>query len=682
MKINNKKLLAFLVSIALFGVLVTSTSALMDPYGMDGYVKDKAGTGLVGANVTFNNTNTDEQIYFDSVTNGAYSQNALNFPSEYSDGDNITYYVTYNGTTYLNESYYHVINVTEDAGGNTMNIILDQAPTVPTGFTDLGQNLIDHTPTITWTKGTDADSGDTVTTYVYVGTGASPTTEEGNNTETTIDLGSTVSLTDGTTYYYRLRSYDGERWSAYTADDTFRMNSVPTTSSVDVQGAQEIQHITNLTPDITWGYNDPETDIQNKYNATVWTGTGGTGTLMGNSGDVASAGTTWTYSGSALVDGTTYYARVYTYDSYEWGAWSETQFRINSEPTVSSVQISPGTTNTTTALTGSGTYGDAESDSESGTTYKWFKNDAEVGGETTTSLAHTNFVKNDEIIFQYTPNDSYEAGTAVNSSTTTIGDTVPVLTSIGAKNVNDKVEVSIDADGTDQDVTDGVDTFTFSCNRTDLFTDFSTSTGAGAWTPFYNQTGVYYVDFGVNDGTTSNNETITITVSDVTFDTGLFSGYNLLAWIAETDGSANEFANIVPSTTYLVQKNETTGNYDTFNPSVPEVNNFTTNKGKGYYAYTTATSPFARSRIDVVTYDTTLPSGYSMFGWTNITTWNASSVASGIGENCTYLIQKNVTTENYETFNPAVPEVNNFDASIGHGYYVYTTSETIWARDE
>ena len=682
MKINNKKLLAFLVAIALFGVLVTSTSALMDPYGMDGYVKDKAGTGLVGANVTFNNTNTDEQIYFDSVTNGAYSQNALNFPSEYSDGDNITYYVTYDGTTYLNESYYHVINLTEDGGGNTVNIILDQAPTIATGFTNLGQNLIDHTPTITWTKGTDADSGDTVTTYVYVGTGVSPTTVETSTTSETANLGSTVTLTDGTTYYYRLRSYDGERWSAYTIDDTFRMNSVPTTSSVDVQDAQEIQHITDHTPDITWSYNDPETDTQVKYNATVWTETGGSGTLMGNSGDVTSAGTTWTYSGSTLVDGTTYYARVYTYDNYEWGAWSETEFRMNSKPIVSGVQISPGTTNTTTGLTGSGTYADTESDSESGTTYKWFKNDAEVGGETTTSLAHTNFVKNDEIIFQYMPNDSYEAGTAVNSSTTTIGDTVPTLDSIGAKNVNDKQEVSVDADGTDQDVIDGVDTFTFSCNRTDLFTDFSTSTGAGTWTPFYNQTGVYYVDFGVNDGTTSDNETITITVSDVTFDTDLFSGYNLLAWIAETDGSANEFADIVPSTTYLVQKNETTENYDTFNPSVPEVNNFTTNKGKGYYAYTTATSPFARSRIDAVTYDTTLPSGYSMFGWTNITTWNASSVASGIGENCTYLIQKNVTTENYETFNPAVPEVNNFDASIGHGYYVYATSETIWARDE
>ena len=678
METKNKKIAVFVGLMALIAI-TTVVSATMDPYGMDGYIKDKEGTGLVGANITFNNTNTNEQIYFDSITNGAYSQNALNFPSEYTDGDNITYYVTYNGTDYLNESYYHVINASQ--GAHTVNIILDQAPTVPTSPTNLGDNLIDHTPAITWTKGTDADSGDTVTTYVYVGTGASPTTEEGNNTGTTIDLGSTATLTDGVTYYYRLRSYDGERWSAYTADDVFTMNSVPTTSSVDIQGAQEIQHITVHTPDITWSYNDGEGDTQAKYNATVWAETGGAGTLMGNSGDVTSAGTTWTYSGTALVDGTTYYARVYTYDSFEWGAWSETSFRMNSEPTVSGVEISPGTTTTTTALTGSGTYADTETDSESGTTYKWFKNGAEVGGETTTSLAYTNFVKDDQIIFQYTPNDGYEAGTAVNSSATTIGDTVPTLDSIGAKNVNDNQVVNVDADGTDQDVTDGVDTFTFSCNRTDLFSDFSTSTGAGAWTPFYNQTGVYYVDFGVNDGTTSDNETITITVSDVAFNTGLFDGWNLLAWVAESSGNAGGFVDIIPNATYVTQKNTTTGDYEMYNPSVPEVNNFTTYKGKAYIAFTNTTTPFSRSRIDDVTYSTTLQNGWSLFGWTNINTWNASATVTNIGGNCLYLTQKNTTTGDYEMFNPSVPEINNFDVVGGIGYYAYVSSETNWERD-
>ena len=680
MKTKNSKiviLVGMMVLIAIGSIIIVS--ALTDPYPMDGYVKDKAENKLSGANVSFTNTNTSETIYDDSSASGWYSGDAGNFPSGYQNTHIIEYNVTYSGTTYLNESYSIVINTT--IGSNTVNITLDQAPTVPTSPTNLGMNLLDHTPTITWTKGTDADSADTVTTYVYVGTGVSPTTEEGHNTGTTIDLGSTVMLTDGVTYYYCLRSYDGERWSAYTADDTFRMNSIPTTSSVDVQGAQEIQHITDHTPDITWSYNDGESDPQNKYNATVWTGTGGTGTLMGNSGEVTSAGTTWTYSGTVLVDGTTYYARAYTYDSYEWGAWSETSFRMNSEPTVSSVQISPGTTTTTTALTGSGTYADAETDSESGTTYKWFKNSAEIGGETTTSLAHTNFVKNDEIIFQYTPNDSYEVGTAVNSSVTTIGNAIPVLASIGAKNVNDKEQVSVGAEGTDQDVTDGVDTFTFSCNRTDLFSDFSTSTGVGTWIPFYNQTGVYYVEFGVNDGTTNDNETIAITVTDVTFNTGLFNGWNLVAWIAETNGTAGEFADIVTSTQYITEKNATTGSYVNFNPAAPGENNFTTVKGKGYYTKTTATAPFSRSRIDDVIYNTTLQSGWSIFGWTNASNMTAEQVVTDIGGDCQYLTIKNATTGNYENFNPAAPEENNFNLTLGIAYYAKVSSETIWTRE-
>ena len=59
------------------------------------------------------------------------------------------------------------------------------------------------------------------------------------------------------------------------------------------------------------------------------------------------------------------------------------------------------------------------------------------------------------------------------------------------------------------------DTPVFSCSRTDLFTDFNTTTGQGNWTPSKN--GVYYVDFGVSDGWGStDNYTMTITVGDIT----------------------------------------------------------------------------------------------------------------------------------------------------------------------
>jgi len=88
----------------------------------------------------------------------------------------------------------------------------------------------------------------------------------------------------------------------------------------------------------------------------------------------------------------------------------------------------------------------------------------------------------------------------------------PVLGAIGSQTVDENQTLSIDADATDADS----DTLTYSCNRTDLFTDFNTSTGEGNWTPTFADSGTYYVDFGVSDGYGgTDNETVNITVNDV-----------------------------------------------------------------------------------------------------------------------------------------------------------------------
>jgi len=123
-----KKIVEVGIVLVVLLIIATTVSALMDPYAMGGYVQYGNGTGVVGANVTFTDQSTSEVIYFTSVTNGAYSQNALNFPSEYSDGDIIQYYTVlgeYTNTTS------HTINVSGDGGGNTMNIILSSATLNP-----------------------------------------------------------------------------------------------------------------------------------------------------------------------------------------------------------------------------------------------------------------------------------------------------------------------------------------------------------------------------------------------------------------------------------------------------------------------------------------------------------------------------------------------------------------------
>ena len=87
------------------------------------------------------------------------------------------------------------------------------------------------------------------------------------------------------------------------------------------------------------------------------------------------------------------------------------------------------------------------------------------------------------------------------------------ITITGGTDRNVDIGESINVSFSSSDV-DG-DTPVFSCSRTDLFTDFNTSTGQGNWTPSKN--GVYYVDFGVSDGWGStDNYTMTITVGDIT----------------------------------------------------------------------------------------------------------------------------------------------------------------------
>ncbi|MCK5712157.1 MAG: carboxypeptidase regulatory-like domain-containing protein, partial [Hyphomicrobiaceae bacterium] len=91
----------------------------------------------------------------------------------------------------------------------------------------------------------------------------------------------------------------------------------------------------------------------------------------------------------------------------------------------------------------------------------------------------------------------------------------PVLQPIGPQNVNEGQTVTIEVAATDVE-TPEVD-LDFTCNRTDLFTDFSINGGWTEWVTNYSQAGVYHVLFTVSDGTDSDNETVVITVTDIPF---------------------------------------------------------------------------------------------------------------------------------------------------------------------
>ena len=88
----------------------------------------------------------------------------------------------------------------------------------------------------------------------------------------------------------------------------------------------------------------------------------------------------------------------------------------------------------------------------------------------------------------------------------------PVLEEMGNQTVGETETLTVDVNATDPDD----DALIYSCNRTDLFTDFNLATGTGSWTTDYADTGIYLVDFSVSDGKGGiDNETVRITVEDV-----------------------------------------------------------------------------------------------------------------------------------------------------------------------
>ena len=285
-----------------------------------------------------------------------------------------------------------------------------------------------------------------------------------------------------------------------------QINQIPNPpTNLRVQGytsaTDAILHITNHTPLLEWAFSDPDVDDnQSAYEVEVWTGSGGTGTLMWDTGKVASSSQSVTYAGSTLADGQTYYFRVRTWDTFDdLSNWSEIQFRMNSKPTVTSASITPNPAYTNDTLTcNNGSVSDAEGDTVT-LNYQWYKNSAQISGETASTLASSNFVKGDQIICEITPYDGYEYGSPVNSTPLTISNSPPdIAWNSPANNTytpNDWVLINVTGSDIDGDAL----TFYFYGDAVNASTLINTSTTSTYnWTGL-NDTTTYYITVKAGD---------------------------------------------------------------------------------------------------------------------------------------------------------------------------------------
>ena len=188
-------------------------------------------------------------------------------------------------------------------------------------------NLTSSTPTISWTY-SDLQ-GDIQQKYeVEVWTGPFGTGTRvwdppfGTGTATSVVYAG-AALTPSVTYYARVRASDAG-WGNFSevAFALIGTNTAPTTNPVTISDPA------NATPTIGWTYHDAENNPQAQYEVEVRTGPNGTGASIWHPAVASGTATNILYSGAALVNGQTYYARVRAYDGAAWGAWSEASWVV------------------------------------------------------------------------------------------------------------------------------------------------------------------------------------------------------------------------------------------------------------------------------------------------------------------------------------------------------------------
>jgi len=165
--------------------------------------------------------------------------------------------------------------------------------------------------------------------YVYSSAGVDYINFQVNSTSGT--LNSAIFLPDGdaTDVKGLVNSSDDERVDLSMANATGErdrwieckwsfagpVNTPPSTNPVTVEGSL-----------IKWTYNDEENDPQAQYLVEIWSGQNGTGSNVWNPALGTGNAQEIDFSGAAVINGQTYYARVKAFDGKDWGGWSETEF--------------------------------------------------------------------------------------------------------------------------------------------------------------------------------------------------------------------------------------------------------------------------------------------------------------------------------------------------------------------
>jgi hypothetical protein len=223
-------------------------------------------------------------------------------------------------------------------------------------------------------------------------------------------------------WYYTLRPKDGADLGVLVTSTTVVVgSSAPTATNVQITPSPAR---TNDTLTASYTYADPDSQPETASQIR-WFRNGAAQTAYNNLKTVPA---------SATTKGQSWYFTITPCDNTPVCGLPQTAPTVviaNTAPTASTATVLPASPRATDALTVSYTYADADSDAESGSELRWFRNGVEQ-----TSLANLRTVpagtaaKGQTWYYTVRPKDGTDFGTVVNAAPVTIGNTAPAATTL------------------------------------------------------------------------------------------------------------------------------------------------------------------------------------------------------------------------------------------------------------
>ncbi|MGB7532571.1 MAG: DUF3344 domain-containing protein [Halobacteriota archaeon] len=164
----------------------------------------------------------------------------------------------------------------------------------------------------------------------------------------------------------------------------------------------------------------------------------------------------------------------------------------------------------------------------------------------------------------------------------------------------------------------------------------------------------------------------------------LYTGRNYISLplVPDDNSTSSVLTSIAGKYSYVYRQNLTTKQFETYNPSAPPfANDFNEmDPGRLYDVVTTEDSLWSHDGTTPANMNILLCTGRNYVGWPSMNTENITDALTSIAGKYSYVYRQNLTTKQFETYNPSAPPfANDFnEMEPTRGYDIVTTQDCTW----